>query len=31
MAQCKTALKKKSQNTTIEKLVLVCQQMLKNR
>ena len=31
MAQCKTALKKKSPNTTSENLVLVCQEMLKNR
>ena len=30
MAQCKTVLKKKSQNITIENLVLVYQEMLKN-
>ena len=31
MAQCKSALKKKSPNTTSENLVLVCQEMLKKR
>tara|TARA_A100001035_G_C27500618_1_gene371802 strand:- start:400 stop:588 length:189 start_codon:yes stop_codon:yes gene_type:complete len=31
MAQCKTALKKKSPNTTKDNLVLVCQELLKKK
>ena len=31
MAQCKTALKKKSPNTTKDNLVLVCQELLKRK